>query len=75
MNIDRRKREQAKGKISFYLQAEQMQPGERIPAERRLCDVPGVSHINVRSALSELIQERNTTSPHRILFLSTYFDR
>ena len=57
MNIDRIKRERAKEKISFYLRAEKIRPGERLPSERKLCDVLGVSRITVRSALSELIEE------------------
>lgn len=57
MNTDRRKREHAKEKISFYLQAERMQAGDRIPSERKLCDVLGVSRITVRSALSELVKQ------------------
>ena len=57
MNIDRTKRDKAKEKISFYLKAEKIKPGERIPSERKLCDVLGVSRITVRSVLSELIEE------------------
>ena len=57
MNTDRRKRENAKEQIAFHLQAERMQAGDRIPSERKLCDVLGVSRITVRSALSELIKE------------------
>ena len=61
--------------LKRYILAEQLEPGHRLPAERRLADWLNVSRVVLREALSQLMGEGLLESPSPYILCVASFDR
>ncbi len=61
--------------LKRYILAEQLEPGHRLPAERRLADWLNVSRVVLREALSQLMGEGLLERPSPYILCVASFDR
>jgi GntR family transcriptional regulator len=56
--------EQAKGALQERIAAGELKPGSRLPPERELCGLLGISRVTLRRALTALVEEGVLRSAH-----------